>query len=113
MNLCSKNNQKADEPQMKNFYIDTEPANKCGSSVGSFGRRIRSTRGPAIAIKAMARKLGILFYNTLTKGIEYVEQGIKKYEEQVRQTELSKVTKWAGRLGYTLIPNQQINVVHQ
>jgi len=82
-------------------------------ALGSFGRRIRSTRGPAIAIKAMARKLGILFYNTLTKGIEYVEQGIKKYEEQVRQTELSKVTKWAGRLGYTLIPNQQINVVHQ
>jgi hypothetical protein len=42
-----------------------------------------------IAIKATARKLGVMFYNLLTKGLDYVEQGVKKYEEQYR-TQMTK-----------------------
>jgi transposase len=81
-------------------------------SLGSFARRIRALKGPAIAIKASARKLAIMYYNVMTKGMEYVEQGIEKYEKQVKQTELDKLNRWANRMGFKLLPNQ-INVVHQ
>ena len=37
-----------------------------------------------IAIKATARKLAVMFYNLMTKGFDYVEQGVKKYEEQYK-----------------------------
>lgn len=81
-------------------------------ALGNFGRRIRAKKGPAIAIKAMARKLAIMFYNVMTKGMEYVEQGIEKYEKQIHQTELDKITRWATRLGLTITP-QEKKVVHQ
>lgn len=81
-------------------------------SLGSFARRIRALKGPAIAIKATARKLAIMYYNVMTKGMEFVEHGIEKYEKQVKQTELDKLHRWANRMGFKLLPNQ-INVVHQ
>ena len=74
-------------------------------ALGNFGRRIRSKKGPAVAIKAMARKLAIMFYNVMTKGMQYVEQGIEKYERQIHQTELDKINRWANRLGLTLSAN--------
>lgn len=80
-------------------------------ALGSFGRRIRAKKGPAIAIKAMARKLAIMFYNVMTKGMEYVEQGIINYEKQIRQTELDRITRWAKKIGLTIAPEN--NVVHQ
>ncbi|MFT3751308.1 MAG: IS110 family transposase [Agriterribacter sp.] len=53
-------------------------------AIGSFMRKLRAKKDSAIAIKAGARKLAIAYYNALTKGIEYVEQGTKKYEEQIK-----------------------------
>lgn len=81
-------------------------------ALGSFGRRIRAKKGPAVAIKAMARKLAIMFYQVMTKGMAFVEQGIQKYERQIHQTEINKITKWANRLGFTLSANST-QVVHQ
>ena len=71
-------------------------------ALGSFARRLRASKGPAIAIKATARKLAIMYYNVLTKGIEYVEQGIEKYEKQAKETEIMKLTRWAHKMGYSL-----------
>ena len=52
-------------------------------AVGAFGRRIRSRKGPGIAIKAVARKIAILYWRVMVKGIDFVEHGIQKYEEQI------------------------------
>jgi transposase len=81
-------------------------------ALGSFGRRLRAVKGPAVAIKAVARKLAIMFYNVMTKGIEFVEQGIEKYEKQIKQTEFDKLTRWANRMGFGLLSNQT-GEVHQ
>lgn len=75
-------------------------------ALGSFGRRIRAKKGPAVAIKAVARKLAIMFYNVMTQGIQYVEQGIEKYEKQIKQTDFDKLNRWANRMGYALLPNE-------
>jgi transposase len=50
-------------------------------ALGAFGRKLRARKGPSIAIKAMARKLAVLYWRVMVKGLEYVENGINKYEE--------------------------------
>jgi transposase len=75
-------------------------------ALGSFGRRIRARKGPSIAIKATARKLAVMFYNIHTKGLDYVEQGVKKYEEQYREQMIKFIMKKANELNLQLSLNQ-------
>lgn len=64
-------------------------------AIGAFMRRLRSKKGPAIAIKAGARKIAEAYYNIITKGVAYVEKGIRDYENKLRQRELALLTKLA------------------
>jgi transposase len=73
-------------------------------ALGAFARRIKAKKGPMIAIKATARKLAAMFYNLMTKGIDYIEQGVKKYEEQYRAQMTRYLTKKAADLGYAIVP---------
>lgn len=40
-------------------------------AVGAFGRRLRGRRGSAIGIKAMARKIAILYWRVMVKGLKF------------------------------------------
>lgn len=71
-------------------------------AIGSFGRRLRGRKGPKIAIKAMARKLAALYYRVMVKGLEYVEQGIKYYEEQILLSKIKTVNRLAHELNLSL-----------
>ena len=77
-------------------------------AIGSFIRKLRAKKDSAIAIKAGARKLAIAFYNALTKGIDYVEHGIKKYEEQIKQRQKVALYKLAKKLNMELIEKQAV-----
>ncbi|MCL4547772.1 MAG: transposase, partial [Bacteroidetes bacterium] len=59
----------------------------------SFYHRIKARKGSLGAIKATARKIAVIFYNVMTKGIEFVEQGIKQYEPAYRSL-LHKSRRW-------------------
>jgi transposase len=72
-------------------------------ALGAFGRRIRARRGPGIAIKAVARKLALLYYRAMTMGMDYVEKGIEAYEKQYQERRLHNLHKQARRLGYELV----------
>jgi transposase len=72
-------------------------------ALGAFGRRVRARRGPGIAIKAVARKLAILYYRAMTQGMDYVEQGVEAYEKQYHERRLHNLHKQASRLGYALV----------
>lgn len=68
-------------------------------ALGAFGRRIRARKGGLVAIKAVARKLAVLYYKLFTKGLDYVEKGIKNYEQKLlkqKQKNLIKAAKNAG-----------------
>lgn len=67
-------------------------------AIGAFGRRLRGRKGPAIAVKAMARKLAAIYWRLMVKGVDFVEQGVKKYEEQIIANKLRTVTKLANEL---------------
>ena len=51
-----------------------------------------------------ARKLAGMFYRLLRYGMEYVEKGLKDYENKVLATETRLLRKLAQRQGFELIP---------
>jgi len=77
------------------------------TALGAFGRRIRARRGPGIAVKAVARKLAILYYRAMTRGMQYVEQGIEAYQIQYQERQIKNLQKQAKRLGYTLTESKE------
>lgn len=74
-------------------------------ALGSFGRRIRGKKGPRIAIKAMARKLAVLYWRVMVKGLEYAEKGVANYEEQMMLTKMKTLTKLFKELNMKLPDN--------
>ncbi|TAE51775.1 MAG: IS110 family transposase [Cytophagales bacterium] len=56
-------------------------------AIGAFMRKLKSRKDSKTAIKAGARKLALSFFYLLTKGGEYVEIGVKKYQELLMDRE--------------------------
>ncbi|MGZ5135455.1 MAG: IS110 family RNA-guided transposase [Flavitalea sp.] len=81
--------------------IFKEVAQALGNSktiaIGIFIRKLKVRRNAAIAYKAGARKLAEAYYNALTRGTEYVEQGTKKYEEQLKKKEIAVLKRLAQK----------------
>jgi transposase len=73
-------------------------------ALGAAYRRLKARKGAPIAATAIARKLAVLYYRLLTKGLNYVEQGIKSYEEKYRQQTIGYLQKTAAAFGLTLCP---------
>lgn len=71
-------------------------------ALGGDYRRIKSRRGPRIAVKAIARKLAVLYYNLMKHGKEYVEQGIEARERQQEQNTIKYLTRMARKHGLQL-----------
>jgi transposase len=72
--------------------------------LASFYRRIRAKRGSKVAIKATAYKVAKLIFLVLTKGWEYVEEGIAKYEQRLREQQLRTLQKLAKTLNFVMVP---------
>jgi hypothetical protein len=53
---------------------------------------------PSSAIKALGRKVAVLYWRVMVKGLEYTEKGIKQYEEQLVLQKLKTVMKLANEL---------------
>lgn len=73
------------------------------NALGAFGKRISARRGPSIAIKAMARKLACWIYRIMTKGLAFVENGIKQYEEKQNVQKIRWLEKQAATLNLRLL----------
>ncbi len=74
------------------------------SALGAFYRRLAARVGKAKAVTATARKLAVLFYNTLRYGMEYVDPGEAYYEERYRQRVIKNLKRRAEQLGYIVQP---------
>lgn len=77
-------------------------------AIGAFGRRLRGRKGPSIAIKAMARKLAILYWRTMVKGLDYVEKRILHYEEQLLAKKFNALNKLAKELHVQISQNESV-----
>ncbi|MGH7161927.1 MAG: IS110 family transposase [Planctomycetota bacterium] len=76
---------------------------RTGTALGAFFRRLAARVGKAKAITATARKIAVLFYNTLRYGSAYVDPGVDYYEERFRKRTLDNLRRRADALGFTLV----------
>jgi len=72
------------------------------TALGAFYRRLSSRAGKAKAVTATARKIAVLFYNTLRHGLAYRDPGADHYEEQYRSRILANLKRRAKSLGFVL-----------
>jgi len=73
-------------------------------ALGGFYRRLRGRKGGQVANIAAARKLAVLFYNTLRFGWAYVEQGLAEYENKYKEQYIKRLRAAAKHLGMQLFP---------
>ena len=74
------------------------------TALGAFYRRLSARIGKAKAITATARKIAVLFYNTLRYGRAYADPGATYYEDRYRQRVLHNLQRRAKSLGFVLQP---------
>jgi transposase len=79
-------------------------------ALGAFGRKLRARKGPAIAIKSMARKLAELYWRIMVKGFQFAETGIAKYEQMLMAQKQKTFTRLAYELNVEIPINEGINV---
>jgi transposase len=77
-------------------------------ALGAFGRKLKAKRGAGIAVKATARKLAVLYWRLMVKGLDYTEKGIKDYEEKINMQRERWLAKAAKEMGYQIVVNQQV-----
>jgi transposase len=74
------------------------------TALGAFYRRLSYRIGKQKAVTATARKIAVLFYNTLRFGMSYNDPGAAAYEERHRTRVLANLQRRAKTLGFTLAP---------
>ena len=74
------------------------------TALGAFYRRLSGRVGKAKAVTATARKIAVLFYNTLRHGMAYADPGASYYEERYKQRVLTNLHRRAKALGLILQP---------
>lgn len=74
-------------------------------ALGAFGRRLRARKGSHIAIKSVARKLAVLYWRIMVKGMAFVEEGIKKYEERLVAQKYKSLERLAKELKVQIASN--------
>ncbi len=74
------------------------------TALGAFYRRLSGRVGKAKAVTATARKIAVLFYNTLRHGMAYADPGASYYEERYKQRVLTNLHRRAKALGLVLQP---------
>jgi hypothetical protein len=72
-------------------------------ALGGFYRRMAARRGGLVANVATARKLAVLIWQAMVKGLDYVEEGLKRYETHVLETKQRTLHRLAKELGLELI----------
>ena len=77
-------------------------------AIGAFGRKLRSRKGPAVAIKAMARKLAIQYWRLMVKGKKYVELGVEQYQVQLEDQKMRALMNLAKKMNATISFNKTL-----
>jgi len=63
---------------------------------------VASRAGKSKAVTATARKIAVLFYNTLRHGMSYSDPGADQYQQQYRRRVLANLQRRAKSLGFML-----------
>ena len=74
------------------------------AALSAFYKRMKAKKGFLHALKATARKIAVLYYRIMTKGLAFVENGIQLYQQKLKDQQLRFLRKKAHSLGLQLVP---------
>jgi transposase len=89
-------------PATQAFRLAAQTMHSSKSSLGSLYRRIASRKSAPKAIKAVARRLAIIFYNMIKKQTKYDPKIVVMDEEKMRARRIARLQKEAEKLGCRL-----------
>ncbi len=75
---------------------------KTNKALGASYRRLSERIGKSKAVTATARKLAILFYNTMRFGMAYQDPGADHYEQKYRERVVRGLHRRAAEFGFKL-----------
>ena len=75
---------------------------RTNTALGAFYRRLAARIGKAKAVTATARKIAVLFYNTMRFGMAYQDPGADHYESRYRERVVKQLHRRAAKFGFTL-----------
>ncbi len=73
------------------------------TALGAFYRRLSARAGKAKAVTATARKIAVLFYNSLRHGMTYHDPGASQYDARYRSRVIGNLQRRAKALGFSLL----------
>ena len=71
-------------------------------ALGACYRRLAARIGKAKAVTATARKIAVLCYNAMRKGMNYQDSGADLYAQQDKERVIKSLYRRAADFGYTL-----------
>jgi transposase len=87
----------------KAFRLSAQALHSSKGYLGYYFRKVAYKRGNPVAIKALARKLAIIFYYMLSRKQEYVKLNIEEMNKKNKKKILSNLETKAKNLGYKLV----------
>ena len=82
--------------------LAAETVGRTSTALGAFYRRLAARIGKAKAVTATARKIAVLFYNTMRFGIDYRDPGADYYETAYRERVVKQLHRRAATFGFRL-----------
>lgn len=79
------------------------------TALGAFYRRLGARIGKAKAVTATARKIAVLFYNTMRFGMKYADPGADYYEANYRERVVKQLHRRAEQFGFVLQPKEAVS----
>ena len=75
---------------------------RTSTALGAFYRRLAARIGKAKAVTATARKIAVLFYNTMRFGVAYNDPGADYYESAYRDRVVKQLHRRTANFGFRL-----------
>lgn len=100
--MLSSKTQRSSSRAAAALRLAATAVGKTDTALGAFYRRLSARIGKAKAVTATARKIAVLFYNTLRHGKAYEDPGASYYEDRYRQRVVDNLRRRAASLGYVL-----------
>ncbi len=107
--VLSSHSRKTNNRLTAHLRLAATTVGRTNTALGAFYRRLAARIGKAKAVTATARKIAVLFYNAMRKGMTYQDPGADLYEQQYKDRVIKSLYRRAADFGYTLQENKSVS----
>jgi transposase len=102
--VLSSRTRKSTNPVAAHLRLAAVTVGRTDTALGAFYRRLAARIGKAKAVTATARKIAVIFYNTMRHGMSYRDPGADYYEAAYRDRVVKQLHRRAAAFGFRLEP---------